>query len=226
MPGPINTDDLQVPGGDSNKPRLDFPLSNWASIVAVSTQAVNVPHTQTSASATCVACISLTAFFTGLFEYSCRASFSDGTTGGVLISTLLTSQGAGAGLVSGGVAAAKFGAGAASIALSQGATANGQILNVDAAGGAGLRFEGLAFGGVAQHTDTTASLTGLLTPQGAGVDSFSFYGMADAQGALSLTKTPFTLGKPVAFALIVSATAAHVITYNSLNMFVRELPVA
>lgn len=226
MPGQVNTDDLQVTGGDSNKPRLDFPLSNWGEINAVFGGAL-VPHSQTGPTITTVAALSLVSGFTGLFEYYARVSLSDGTTAGALTLNFVAKQGASTGLVSGGLAAAKFGNGAASVAIANGATANGQVLNVDAAGGFGLQFEGanILTGGTAVGSDAVGTLTGLLTANGVGQQNTQFVGVADAAPG-STVKTPFTLGKPVVFSFTMSATAAHVITYGSLNMFVRELPVA
>jgi hypothetical protein len=225
MPGQVNADNLQVTGGDQVAPRVDFPLSNWAEINAVAGGALT-PHTQTGPTLTSIAMLSLVAGFTGLFEYFVRVGFSDGTTAGTSVINVVAKQGAATGAVSGGIAAAKFGSGAASVALAGGATANGQILNVDAAGGFGLQFEGAnVTAATAVGSDSVGSLTGLLTANGTGTQNSQFVGVADAAPS-SVVKTPFTLGKPVAFSLLVSGTAAHVITIGSLNMFVRELPQA
>lgn len=225
MPGQVNTDDLQFSGGDSNKPRLDFPLSNWGMINAVAGGALT-PHSQTGPTLTVVAGLSLVAGFTGLFEFSSRISFSDGTTAGAITVNHLAKQGAAAGAVAGGLAAAKFGNGAASVAIASGATANGMILNVDGAGGAGLTFEaGAVTGASAAGSDAVGSLTGLLTANGVAQQNTQYTGIVDAAPS-SAVKTPFTLGKPVFFGIGISATAAHVITIGSLSLFVRELPVA
>jgi hypothetical protein len=225
MPGQVLADNLQTTGGDQVVPRVDFPLSNWGEINAVAGGALT-PHTQTGPTLTSLAMLSLVAGFTGLFEMFAKVSFSDGTTAGATTLNIVAKQGAGAGAITGGLAAAKFGSGAQSVAASAGANANGMILNVDAAGGFGLQFEGgNVTAATAVSSDAVGSLTGLLTANGVANSSSHFLGVADAAPS-SAVKTPFTLGKPVAFSIMVSATAAHVITIASLNLFVRELPQA
>ncbi len=225
MPGQVNADNVQTSGGDQLVPRMDFPLGNWGEINAVIGGALT-PHTQTSMALTNVAGLSLVAGFTGLFECHVRMAFSDGTTAGSVTSNFVAKQGAGTGAIAGGLAAAKFGGNAASVAVASGATANGMILNVDAAGGGGLTFEGAsANAAAAVASDQVGTLTGLLTANGTGQQLFAFDGVADAAPS-SAVKTPFTLGKPVYFAIVMSSTAAHVVTIGSLNIFVRELPIA
>jgi hypothetical protein len=221
-----NVDRLTSEGNVATAADMQGPYSNWVQISSGIGATVPSPHTQTGMAATQVAAISMGAFFTGLFEVSVRASFSDGTTAGTVTTSLTAKQGAGAGLVAGGVASAKFGGGAASIAAVCGMAApQGQVLNVDAAGGGGLTFEGSALSNLSYHTDIVATLTGLLTAQANSTLNFEFFGICDALGVGGLAKTPFPLGKPVCFFLTASNTAAHVITYNSLNFLVRELSV-
>lgn len=205
--------------------RVDFPLGNWGEINAVVGGALT-PTAQTSSALTNIAGLSLVSGFTGLFEVYARLNFADGTTAGATVLRVIAKQGATTGAIAGGLAAAKFGGAAASVAVASGATANGMILNADAAGGGGLTFEGASANAAAAiASDTIPSLTGLLSAQGSGASAFAFAGVADAAPS-SAVKTPFTLGKPVYFAFVLSSTAAHVITFSSLNLFVRELPVA
>ncbi|HZU81908.1 MAG TPA: hypothetical protein VE987_03280 [Polyangiaceae bacterium] len=194
-------------------------IGNWAQVLGASGAPNNAPHTQTSAAATNVVALSVVPKSTGLFLVGCKASYSDGTTGGQITHSLFSKQGttaAGALAGTGFLSQVKTGVFAP--------TAKGGILNADAAGGGGITFEGSATFSVFQSSDAQGTLTGLLTVNGTGTQNFEFFGVADAVGAGSATKTPFTLGLAACIALAVSSTAAHVITYDTVTLFAAELP--
>src|SRR5579872_140811 len=212
-------------GSVITQPRVDLSLGNWGSIVGLSGATVAAPANQTGPASTIVLGLCLMPLNTGIFLVSMKASYSDGTTAGALIARLITKQGAGTGQIAGGIGAAKFGSNAAGLGAGVSATfvgSNGQVLNADAAGGGGLTFEGsaLAATGVTQSEDKQATLTGLLTANGTGVNNFQFQGPCDALGPTGLAKTPFTLGRPVFFGLQINDTAAHVVTFDSVSLFV------
>jgi hypothetical protein len=189
----------------------------WQAIQAVSGQTQAPPHSQTAPAVTLVAALVLWPRVSGLFEMSLRTSWSDGTTADSVTLSLYTKQGAGTGVLAGGTATGK-----GSVAQGYGPGA-GMILNFDATGAGGLTFEGSSAVTIIQHADAAATLTGLLTANGLGTQNFETGLMlADASGPTNSTRTPFTIGKPALFALGVSAT--HVISFESLSFWARELP--
>jgi hypothetical protein len=230
-------DTLTAEGGVNTKQLVNFPLSNWALLNGATGGTSLPPHSQTAPLGTCIAAIVLVPFFTGVFEVSYNISFSDNTTAGLLQTFLSTKVGAGAGALAGGNSQVRLGTGAASVAgvSTPAATANGMVLNVDAAGGSGITFEGLAVGNGAagvqnQMQDQSSSLTGLLTANSQGSNRSTGFTVVDSTGLSSNVKTPFLIGQstthPVCFSLSQQSTAAHVISYQAFHLFVREIPVA
>lgn len=212
----------------------DVPLAmgNWGSIVGLAGAASQgPPANQTGPTNTTVAAFVLMPLNSGIFFCAAKMSYSDGTTAGALTARLRTKTGANTGQIAGGAAAGKFGgfaggAGAGGLATYVGA--NGQVLNVDGAGGGGLTLEGTAItagGAVTQSQDRQATLTGLLTANGQGVNNFEFIGMVDLTGPTAAAKTAFGRNIPVSFSLDVSDTAAHVVSFDSISLFAMELPV-
>lgn len=194
--------------------------TNWASVIGVSGATLASPHTQTGDTNTGVIALSLTPQGSGIFYVSCKLAFSDGTTAGAITHSLVTLQGAAGNLLAGTGFLSQ-------IKQSQfPGTATGGILNADAAGGNGITFAGASMStGKVQSSDVAASLTGLLTANGAGgINEFTFSGLVDANGSNSATKLPFTVGLPMAIGVLLTNTAAHVITYGSAELFAWELP--
>jgi hypothetical protein len=222
----VGGNDALIPQGTS---AAIVGLSNWGAITATTGAVVLPPNLQTGPGnvqpQTVVAGMVLIPRASGLFVASVRASFSDGTTGGSLQHNFITKAGVGAGVLAGGAAAGKFGARALSPVGALVSAA--MVLNVDAAGAFGLSFEGAnpQTASISQHIDVAATLTGLLTANGIGTMNFECGQLlCDAVGPTSLVKTPFALGVPIFFGLTVKDTAAHVVTYDSFEMFVQELP--
>lgn len=201
-------------------------LGLYAAIQAVSGSAAQPPPSaQTGAVNTNVAAVMLFARSSGIFGVSVRASWSDGTTAGSVTHSLVSKQGASTGALAGtgAVGNGKIGS------LQGSATIVNSIatLQANAAGGVGITFEGSGVITIAQHSDVAGTLTGLLTANGIGTQNFeSGFMMCDATGSTSNVKTPFTIGKPACFALQLSSTAAHVITYDSVSFFAQEMPFA
>lgn len=216
---------VQATGDTLTQPRYDLALGNWAQVYVVSPTIT----AQVNPSSTCVLAVTLMPQTTGVFFVAARLSFSNGTTAITTTHSLVTKQGASTGVIAGGSSATKLGqytggAGQLTSTNNTYAGAAGQILNVNAAGGNGLTFEGAALsaGSVVQHTDAVASLTGLLTANAiASSPPFSFLGYVDLVGPNSNTKTPFPARQPVCFAVLVTAGGSTV-TYDSASLFVQE----
>jgi hypothetical protein len=223
-----NQDVLIAQGTPVTQPRYDLALGNWAQVQCVVGSVPGLPSVQTGPNDTGVLGIVMVPQQSGIFFVSVRAAWSDGTTAGVITHRLRTKQGATNGALL-AVAPATITNGAKFGILATNANARGIVTQTDAAGGPGFSFEGgsLVASTQVQHIDITASLTGLLTAQAAGGagGAFAWSGYADANGASSLTKLPFTLGLPCIFHMTVSATAAHVITYQTASLFVQEVPL-
>lgn len=216
---------IQQTGDTVTQPRYDLALGNWAQILAVAPTIITAqtgPPTNTA-----VLAVALMPQTSGIFFVSARLSWSNNTTAISVTHALVTKQGAAGGAITGGGTAGKFGqySGGANQLTSTGSTftANAQFLNVNAAGGNGLLFEGAALsaGSVVQHSDVAATLTGLLTANAIGSSPpFSFAGYIDAGGIA--TKTPFTVRQPACFAVLLTASGASTVTYDSASLFVQE----
>lgn len=182
--------------------------------------AQKAPNTQTTPNGTIVAAMSLFPRVSGLFEVSVCVHFSCSVTGQVVTHDLFSKQGATTGVLAGGAATGKSSA-------DEGAGASSSmILNVDAAGGGGLTFEGSSAFTLVQNDQSAATLTNLLTGQGIGTMEYTSGAMlVDATGPTSETLTPFTIGLPMCLALgVTSVVGANVITYQSITFWARELP--
>lgn len=218
---------IQAGGNVLTEADVAAALGNWVSIVGVAGATVIPPNNQTTPASTVVAGIAFMPTQSGILDVRCKASYSGNTTASLITHKVITKQGATSGAVTGGTAAAKISTGApglnAGIPTFLGSA--GQVLNVDAAGGAGLQFEGanLAATGITQSQDRVGTLTGLLTANGQGTNNFEFVGMCDNNGPGSLVKLPFTNLLPLFVGLQLTATLG-VIAYDSLSLFITEMP--
>lgn len=194
--------------------------ANWASVMGVSGATLGTIHSQTSASSTGVLAMVLNPQSSGVFDVGVRLTYSDGTTAGSITHSLVTKQGGAGNVLAGTGFLAQV-----KTSTFPGSGTSGGILNADASGGAGITFGGSGIGTftIVQANDVQATLTGLLTANGIGTQGFAWRGLIDATGDSSGTKTPFTIGLPCCVGVALTSTAAHVITYDSIEMFATEL---
>jgi hypothetical protein len=191
---------------------LGKSFGNWISIESQFGNAVGTPHDQTHPVLTFVAAVVLRAQVSGIFYVTFAIQATDSVDVDTMSHSLVTNQSAGPGALTGGVAAGYSGANAIG--------ASGMILNVDAAGGNGLLFDGNPQGLGAAHfiaNQTTA----------AGVQTVCSWGnIVDATGSTSAVKTPFTIGDAVAFGVEVGTAGAATVHYTRLTLSAIELPFA
>lgn len=217
---------VQQTGDTVTQPRYDLALGNWVQVIG-SAAGAGVPHTQSGPPVTtAVMAVTLMPQTTGIFFVSTRLSWSCNTTALSVTHALVARQGASTGVLSVGQTSTKIGQYAANgqaTATGNTFTASGTILAVDAVGGAGITFEGANLSaGTSQHVDVVATLTGLLTANGLGTNNFEFTGYIDAGGPNVSTKTPFNNRQPVCFAVLLTVSAAAVLSYDSVYLFAQE----
>ncbi len=207
---------------------------NYFSIVNVT------PNLQTNPATTCILAGVLYVRESGIFRVTARLPFSGGTTAKTIAHTFTTKQFPGpnsahpvtqptVGLAGTGELAAGFlgsDVGIPFLNANQVVPAQAAVLNADAAGGIGLNFNGAAIdpsggGFVTQSTETTATLTGLLTAQASGVNAFDIDAVIHAAG--NAAKSPFEMGGIVVFGIVVTS-AADVVTYGGCSFNVQEMP--
>jgi hypothetical protein len=185
---------------------------NWVGIGAAST-----PAAQTAPSTTVVAALLIVPKWSGVFRVSVHVPWSDSTTADLVTLAIVSAQAA-TGALAGGTARAVFGQNAD-------AACQGMNLEADAAGGAGITFNGAPIAQLSQWAIQTPTLTGFLTAQASGGGAvFPFSGLIRATA--NSTKTPFTKLNHVAVGLQVSSRDARVITFGQLNFSIEEIPLS
>ena len=188
---------------------------NWAHIARNL-----IVNTQTGPVSTCIAALLLVPRWSGIFRYNVCVGWSDSVTADVVTLSVLTAQAFSPAALAGGTAAAAFG-------QNSDAASQGLILQADAVGGAGITFNGaglnLAPGVIVQWLQQSATLTGLLTAQAPGTNSFYPSGML--RNSVNTVKAPFTVNPTNRVAIGIMATGTNVLAFNRITFYAEELPL-
>lgn len=195
-------------------------LGNWVSYFARTGAggSMNLPNTQSAASNTCFAALTLRAQTSGMFLVWATYNWADSTTGDSITARLAVTD-----ATPGVLAGTNFQANGFTGANALGAQSG--VLSADAAGGAGITIDGTGFGAIGNSafvaSYTSGSLTGLLTANGNGTFTYSFVGIVGKNNASP--KAPVTIGHRFGAGLVLSAT--NTITIASISFGAVELPV-
>lgn len=186
-------------------------LGNWFTLITEGGATVPTPHDQTTnPTLTFVGTIVLVPQQSGIFLVSFGAQATDSLDTDTMSFALITNQGTTAGgILAGGAAAGKAGTNATG--------AHGMILNVDAAGGNGITFEGAAQGGGKLQYSANIATAAAVN------EAASWSGIIDAVAATSATKTPFTIGKAAAIGVQLTAGAGTV-SFSRFTLSAYEMP--
>lgn len=197
---------------DTTSVSIQAPQGNWGQMAST---AVGTMATPTNFF---FAAMVLKPRMTGLFRVDIDVSFSTDTTAQPITMVFLTDTSASGTLAS----ANKAAHGTSGIGAFGTNGFDGETIDTNA--GATLTYNGAGFSTApaTQKSAVTGSLTGLLTTNGSGTFSFEFNGIVGNAAPTGATKTPFTLGNTVAFALKATA-AGGTITVSHVQMTVTEL---
>jgi hypothetical protein len=189
---------------------------NWFSIGNGNTPSA---QTTTNPGNVIIMAILLQPRLTGFFHVDVSVSYSSGTNGITNTWELITDTVAG-GVITAGSATKSAVGYAGSGALVH----DGEALSGSAAGTAvnGLLYNGAPWttSPTVQKVSAIPTLTGLLA---GGAQSFEAHGIVGQSGT---AKVPFLLANTVAFGIALSGGGSNVITIESLNFTVQEIPFA
>jgi hypothetical protein len=200
---------------------------NWISADFVAVHA----QTQTNAQPVSLAAVALQAKYSGIFEASISAMWSDGTTAKtVRLKTIVVPFAAPVTRFTGGDDAQTFAGRDVLQDLALGAGNWSQEATADTTG---TTANGVLFNGVApistapnatvRFNRPVASLTGLLTADAQGINEYSYTGVVCAS---STVKTPFTRGNIVVLSLeLTSTNGGDVVGFPGVTLYFRELPL-